>query len=358
MALKADTGDDVYMRRCIELALKGQGFTRPNPVVGSVIVCQGKIIGEGFHMKAGGPHAEVNAINSVADSSLLKQSTLYVTLEPCSHYGKTPPCADLIIEKGIKHVVAGTTDTTAKVAGRGFERLRGAGVEVTTGVLETECRNINRRFFTFHEKMRPYVILKWAQSADGFIDLIRKPGDAAEPNWITGPVERVLVHRWRAEEDALLVGGETVRKDNPALNVRFWSGPDPVKVIVTKNARLPLDSKIFDNPENLLLFTSSAATGLPGKHIITSDAGIPAGEILHGLYENGIQSVIIEGGSTVLNAFISTGLWDEARIFTGRKSFGAGVKAPVIGGMSTGVHQFPASSLEIRVNEGAQTMII
>jgi len=358
MALKAYTGDSIYMKRCIELALKGEGFTRPNPVVGSVIVCRGKIIGEGFHLKAGGPHAEVNAINSVTDSSLLKESTLYVTLEPCSHYGKTPPCADLIIEKGIKRVVAGTTDTTAKVAGKGFERLREAGVEVIRGVMETECRHLNRRFFTFHEKKRPYVILKWAQSADGFIDLIRKPGDAAEPNWITGPVERVLVHRWRAEEDALLTGGETIRTDNPALNVRFWSGPDPVKVIVTKSGKLPLDSKVFDNPDNLLVFTSSASTDLPGRHIITSGTVIPAVDILKGLYENGIQSVIVEGGAAVLSAYIREGLWDEARIFTGRKTFAEGVKAPAIGGKSTGIHQFPASSLEIRINEGAQTMII
>jgi|WetSurMetagenome_2_1015567.scaffolds.fasta_scaffold01032_2 diaminohydroxyphosphoribosylaminopyrimidine deaminase / 5-amino-6-(5-phosphoribosylamino)uracil reductase len=358
MALNAHNKDIIYMKRCLELALKGNGTTRPNPMVGAVIVYEDKIIGEGFHLRAGEPHAEVIAVNSVKDKSFLKQSTIYVSLEPCSHYGKTPPCADLIIEKGIKRVVAGTTDTTTKVAGRGFERLRGAGVDVTCGVLEEECRMVNRRFFTFHEKKRPYVILKWAQSADGFVDFLRKPGDPVEPNWITGPVERVLVHRWRAEEDAILAGGATIRSDNPYLNVRYWRGPDPIKVIVSRSADIPSESHIFNMPGKVLLMTEEEKPGSEAKIITISGGNIPVNEILFTLYKEGIQSVIVEGGATILESFISSGLWDEARIFTGRKPFGTGVRAPAIKGRVVEKTSFRGSDLNIVFNESAQLFII
>ncbi|HNX66962.1 MAG TPA: bifunctional diaminohydroxyphosphoribosylaminopyrimidine deaminase/5-amino-6-(5-phosphoribosylamino)uracil reductase RibD [Bacteroidales bacterium] len=351
MASNADTNDILYMKRCLELAQKGNGTTRPNPMVGAVIVNGGRIIGEGFHIRAGGPHAEVVAVNSVVNKSLLTGSTIYVSLEPCSHYGKTPPCADLIIGAGISRVVAGTTDTTSKVAGKGFEKLRNAGLEVSVSVMEEECRWINRRFFTFHEKKRPYVVLKWAQSADDYIDLLRKPGDPAEPNWITGLAERVLVHRWRTEEDAILAGGATIRSDNPSLNVRYWSGTDPVRVVVSRSADIPSDSRILTPPGKIFLFTQEEAHGIPAQAIITHGAGIPVNEILCSLHDGGIQSVIVEGGARILESFISSGLWDEARIFTGRKPFKTGVRAPGITGRIIETKVFRESELKIVVNE-------
>ena len=218
---------------------KAEGRTYPNPLVGSVIVHDGVIIGEGYHMKAGGPHAEVMAIDSVRNRSLLASSTIYVNLEPCSHFGKTPPCADLIVSHKIPVVVVGTTDTSSKVSGRGVSKLREAGCRVIHGVAEDDCRKINKRFFTFHEKRRPYIVLKWAQSADGFIDIDMEKRMIAGPGWITGKPERILVHKWRSEEQAILVGAETVRIDNPLLNVREWRGSDPVRVILSGSGILP-----------------------------------------------------------------------------------------------------------------------
>jgi diaminohydroxyphosphoribosylaminopyrimidine deaminase/5-amino-6-(5-phosphoribosylamino)uracil reductase len=232
--------DLIYMHRCLDLARCAVGCTSPNPMVGAVVVHKGKIIGEGYHMKAGTPHAEVHALNAVKNRDLLPEATMYVSLEPCSHYGRTPPCADMIIISGIRRVVVGTVDTSTKISGRGIARLREAGTEVITGVAEEECRAINKRFFTWHEKQRPYVILKWARSADGFLDLVRGPGDTAEPNWITGLTERILVHRWRAEEDAIMAGGGTVRADNPSLDVRLWSGKNPLRVIVSRWRNRPM----------------------------------------------------------------------------------------------------------------------
>lgn len=347
--------DDLrYMQRCIELASKGAGFTRPNPVVGSVIVFNGKIIGEGYHQKAGTPHAEVHAINSVADRNQLKESTLYVSLEPCSHFGKTPPCADLIIECGIRRVVAGTTDTSAKVAGKGFDKMRGAGIEVITGVEEMACRNINRRFFTFHEKKRPLIVLKWAESADGYIDLIRKPGDPVGPNWITGPTERVLVHRWRAEEDAILVGGETIRADNPALDVRFWSGINPIRIIVSKSGNISPEAGVFNTTGEVMIFTADTNFAMIGSQVYNiTDDEIPLNKILSHLYNASVQSVIIEGGANILNSFITAGLWDEARIFKGKSLFGSGVKTPVISGKLIAEHSFDKSTLTILSHEAS-----
>jgi len=352
--------DDVrYMRRCLELASMGEGFTRPNPMVGSVIVHNGKIIGEGYHRKAGTPHAEVHAINSVANKELLKESTLYVSLEPCSHFGKTPPCADLIISSGIPRVVAGTTDTSARVSGKGFKKLRDAGVEVITGVDEAACRSINRRFFTFHEKQRPWIVLKWAESADGYIDFLRKQGDPIGPNWITGISERVLVHRWRASEDAILAGGATIRSDNPGLDVRLWSGNNPVRVIVSKSGDISPESKVFAAPGKVLLFTANEKVMTPCSEVfIVKEKEIPLNIILGGLYNSGIQSVIVEGGACILNSFISAGLWDEARIFKGEKFFGSGVKAPLITGKQIREQSFEHSTLRIMMPESSETMII
>ena len=227
-----------FMKRCLELADKALGFTFPNPVVGCVIVYNGAIIGEGYHLKAGGPHAEVIAIGSVASRELLKSSVLYVNLEPCSHFGKTPPCADLVINSGIRKVVIGTKDTSGNVGGNGILKLKKAGCDVITGILEDECRWINRRFFTFHEKKRPYIILKWAQSADGFIDFIRDDRNIQKPAWITGEAERVLVHKWRCDEQVILAGARTIKMDNPRLNVREWTGDDPVFVLAHERTLL------------------------------------------------------------------------------------------------------------------------
>jgi diaminohydroxyphosphoribosylaminopyrimidine deaminase / 5-amino-6-(5-phosphoribosylamino)uracil reductase len=352
--------DDMrYIRRCLELASGGSGFTRPNPVVGAVIVHNDYIIGEGYHLKAGTPHAEVHAIASVKDKRLLKEATLYVSLEPCSHFGKTPPCADLIISSGIPRMVAGTTDTTSKVAGTGFERMRAAGIDVVVGVGEEECRKINKRFFTFHEKKRPWIVLKWAESSDGFIDFNRKQGDLIGPNWITGMAERVLVHRWRAQEDAILVGGATIRTDNPGLDVRYWSGNNPVKVIVSKSGDISADSKIFRTSGKVLVFTANAKLNLPGAEIkLLPDNELSVKELTTTLYDLGIQSLIIEGGATILRSFIINGLWDEARVFTGRKPFTAGLRAPVIGGKIISSLEFTGSSLRVFANEQAETPII
>jgi diaminohydroxyphosphoribosylaminopyrimidine deaminase / 5-amino-6-(5-phosphoribosylamino)uracil reductase len=318
-----------FMRRCLELATKGEGLTYPNPLVGAVIVHNGKIIGEGFHTRAGGPHAEVNAINSVSDKSLLKSSVLYVNLEPCSHHGRTPPCADLIINCHIPEVVIGTIDTSDKVSGKGIRRLRDAGCTVTSGILEKECRYINRRFFTTVEKKRPYIILKWAQSSDGFIDRIRKSDSGSKPVWITGNSEKVLVHRWRACEQAILVGAGTIRADSPQLNVREWTGNQPIKAVLSRSGAVGQNSSFKGPDGTFIVFTNNINCDLPEKVKIILDYNAPSSEqIGKYFYNKNIQSLFIEGGAEVLNHFIETGLWDEARVFTGKLDFGKGVKSP------------------------------
>jgi len=325
------------MRRCIELAKNGLGTTYPNPMVGSVIVYNGKIIGEGWHKKSGEAHAEVNAVNSVKDKYLLKKATIYVSLEPCSHFGKTPPCCDLIIENEIPNVVIGTVDPNIKVAGNGIKKLIEAGANVTVGVLETECAELNKRFFTFHEKKRPYVILKWAESQDGFIaplKILRKAQNDREqkPIWITNPFSRQLVHKWRSEEQSILVGTQTVIDDNPKLNVRDWEGKNPIRIILDFNNRISKDSHVFDNQVKTIIFSNSPIA--INEENITFEA-IDFGhniaeQILKTLYKHQIQSVIIEGGSQTLQTFINENLWDEARIFIGNNYFGNGIKAPII----------------------------
>ena len=307
--------DKVFMQRCLELALNAQGRTYPNPMVGSVIVFNGKIIGEGFHKRAGEPHAEVMAINSVRDKQLLRRSTLYVNLEPCSHYGKTPPCADLIIKWHIPRVVIGTSDTSAKVSGRGIAKLKAAGIDVSVGVLERESRWVNRRFFTFHEKKRPYVILKWAQTADGFIDPLRRTQER-KSYAVSGKLAHTVVHKWRASEQAILVGTNTVINDNPQLTVRQWFGQNPVRICLDVNGRIPEDSKIFD----------SSAPTLCLKDEKFRDAGL----LMSYLYELGIQSVLVEGGAQVINEFLRKNIWDEIRIFYVKSLFLQGLKAPKI----------------------------
>ena len=342
-----------FMKRCLELASKAEGMTYPNPLVGSVIVHEGKIIGEGYHVKAGSRHAEVVAIESVRDRSLLASSTLYVNLEPCSHYGKTPPCADRIIAEGIPVVVAGATDTSDKVSGKGFARLREAGCSVITGMAAEESRFINRRFFTVNEKKRPYIVLKWAQSADGFIGRDREKRITDGPLWITGSSERILVHKWRAAEQAILVGGETVRADNPKLNVREWTGTSPIRLILSGSGDLPSDLAMNDLIGPKVVFTFFAEkVNMPGSVVVKLNKNEPsAPQVLDYLYKWGIQSLFIEGGAAVLNHFISLGLWDEARIFYGYEVLGSGVKAPVIGGRLFQKQDFSSSRLEIFLRE-------
>ncbi|MCB8963753.1 MAG: bifunctional diaminohydroxyphosphoribosylaminopyrimidine deaminase/5-amino-6-(5-phosphoribosylamino)uracil reductase RibD [Bacteroidales bacterium] len=349
------------MQRCLELALNGMGNVAPNPMVGAVIVRNNQIIGEGYHAHYGEAHAEVNAINSVKDKALLKDSTIYVSLEPCSHYGKTPPCTDRIIEQGIPNVVVATTDPNPKVSGRGIEILRQNGCNVTVGVLEDEAKELNRRFITYHTKKRPYVILKWAQTIDGFIDAVRQPTDPVEPLWITNEHARTLVHRWRSEEQAVLVGTNTVERDNPRLNVRNWCGRSPVRVVVDRKLRLSTDSHIFDGSQPTLLFVGNNSSSLARKsefagianlEMITIDfvKGIEA-QILKELAIRDIVSVIIEGGATILGSFIQKNLWDEARVFVGSKFFGDGVKAPLFKGAYSTFDEIGDSKLFVYRNE-------
>jgi len=323
---------ETYIKRCIELAQNGLGTTYPNPMVGSVIVYENKIIGEGWHKKAGEPHAEVNAIRSVKDKSLLKKATIYVSLEPCSHFGKTPPCCDLIIKNEIPNVVVGTVDPNEKVAGNGIKKLIAAGANVTVGVLEDECNELNKRFFTFHQKKRPYIILKWAESLDGFLAPEKEADKERKPIWINNPYSRQLVHKWRSEEQAIMVGTQTVIDDNPKLNVRDWSGNNPVRIVLDQNNRISKDSFIFDDSVKTIVFTKSESSlsteNTSFKCINFEQNTIP--QILDFLYQNQIQSIIIEGGSQTLQSFINENMWDEARIFIGRTTFGKGTKAPVI----------------------------
>jgi diaminohydroxyphosphoribosylaminopyrimidine deaminase/5-amino-6-(5-phosphoribosylamino)uracil reductase len=319
-----------YIKRCIQLAQNGLGTTYPNPLVGSVIVHNNVIIGEGWHKKAGEPHAEVNAIQSVRDTSLLKNATIYVSLEPCSHFGKTPPCCDLIIKHKIPNVVIGTVDPNIKVAGNGIKKLLEAGINVTVGVLEKECLELNKRFFTFHEKKRPYIILKWAESQDGFI--APKERFEKKPVWITNPYSRQLVHKWRTEEQAILVGTQTVIDDNPTLNARDWYGKNPIRLALDQNNRIQNDSAIFDNQAQTIVFSSPKNKETPAhiiEKIIDFNENI-ASQIAQALYEMNIQSVIIEGGQRTLQTFIEAQLWDEARIFIGDKPLYNGIKAPQI----------------------------
>jgi diaminohydroxyphosphoribosylaminopyrimidine deaminase/5-amino-6-(5-phosphoribosylamino)uracil reductase len=348
--------DDIkFMRRCLDLAGKAEGMTYPNPMVGCVVVFNGKIIGEGYHQKAGEPHAEVNAVNSVKNRNLLKSSILYVNLEPCSHFGKTPPCTEMIIASGIRKVIAGTKDTSRKVSGEGIKELRNADCEVVAGVMEEECRWINRRFFCYHEKNRPYIILKWAQSADGYIDIIRKPGHSREPFWITGRSERVLVHRWRASEQAILAGAGTVRTDDPKLNVRYWTGNDPLRLILSSSGRLDGGSAIFKiNGTNIVFTHNDKIKQINGLKVKLDKYTASTRQVAEYLFSEGIQSVIIEGGREVLSHFISTGYWDEARIFYGKNEFKEGVLAPGISGKIISRTDFSGSTLKIVENEMSQ----
>ncbi|MGB0260040.1 MAG: bifunctional diaminohydroxyphosphoribosylaminopyrimidine deaminase/5-amino-6-(5-phosphoribosylamino)uracil reductase RibD [Flavobacteriaceae bacterium] len=314
-----------YMQRCLTLAAKGLGNTYPNPMVGAVVVYNGKIIGEGWHQKAGEAHAEVHAIQAVKDKSKLVHSTLVVSLEPCSHYGKTPPCSKLIAESGIRHVVIGMMDPFEAVQGRGIQHLKDSGVKVEIGVLESECRSLNKRFLNTVEKKRPYIILKWAQSEDGFIaPNNQKKG---QPHWITEPPARQLVHKWRAEEQAILVGRKTVEMDNPALDVRLWSGNTPTRLIIDPSCSINADTLKTNN--TTYIYNNVKEGQQKNIHYIRIDFDQkPLQQIMKHIFESGFQSVLVEGGAQTLQHFIDAELWDESRVLTGEKKLNKGMRAP------------------------------
>jgi diaminohydroxyphosphoribosylaminopyrimidine deaminase/5-amino-6-(5-phosphoribosylamino)uracil reductase len=327
---------EFYILRCIEIAQNGLGTTAPNPMVGTVIVHEDKIIGEGYTSPYGGSHAEVNAINSVKDKSLLANATIYVTLEPCSHYGKTPPCADLIIKHNIKSVVIGLLDPHEKVAGQGIKRLKDAGCNVTVGVLEKECREHHKRFLKFQEYNRPYIILKWAETTDGFIapeSSLR--AEEKQPYWITNSYSKQLVHQWRSEEHAILVGTNTVLADNPKLNVRNWTGKNPIRIILDRKLKINNTYHVLDKSVKTLIFTEvtdELKYENDISYILIDFKKNIASQICKALYNQNIQSIIIEGGSKTLQTFIDENLWDEARVFTGIPTFRKGINAPQITG--------------------------
>ena len=318
--------DEIYMQRCLDLAALGFPEVMPNPAVGCVIVNQNKIVGEGWHKKCGGPHAEVHAINSVKDKSLLANSILYVNLEPCSHHGKTPPCVDLIIKSGIKKVVMGVKDPNPIVAGKGIEKLQQAGIEVVLNVLEKKAIELNRRFFIFHLNHRPYIILKWAQTKDGFI-----ADRSGNSKWISNEHSRILVHKWRTEEMAIMAGTNTIRTDNPMLTARDWPGKNPVRIIIDKKRSLPANMNVFTPDAKVYIFNDHKNSVEENLHYIKTEFNNQLiQQILHHLYLENIQSIIVEGGSRLLHSFTGDGLWDEARIFISDKEFGDGIKPPEI----------------------------
>lgn len=325
--------DEKYMKRAIQLAANGNGSVKSNPKVGAVIVHNGRIIGEGFHRKYGEAHAEVNAVNAVKEVSLLPESTMYVTLEPCSHYGKTPPCAELIVRMKIPRVVVGCMDPYPEVAGRGVKILLDAGIEVFTGLLEKEIFDLNRSFMVAHTRKRPYVILKWAQSTDGFIDKIRK--DASTPAVVlSSPASMRLVHKLRSEVGAIMVGTRTALLDNPALTVRNWVGESPVRVVLDRMLKIPSDYNLLDGSVLTLVFTAGKAENRNNVEYITIDFGKEVlSQVLDHLYKRKITSLLVEGGSALHNHFIIENLWDEIRIETAPVRLHEGVPAPVVSGV-------------------------
>ena len=321
------TKDEKYIARCIQLASNGLCNAAPNPMVGAVVVHNDVIIGEGYHVRCGEAHAEVNAIRSVKNKALLKESTIYVSLEPCSHYGKTPPCADLIIKEGIPRVVVGCLDPFSLVAGRGIEKLRNAGIDVTVGVLEKDCQQLIRRFVTFNTLHRPFITLKWAESADGFIDLNRTEGS---PYIFSSPLSGMLTHKRRSEHSAILVGRRTALLDNPSLTTRNWFGKNPVRLVIDKDLTLPKSLALFNGEIETIVFTRKNETSsLPQTTYVTLDfeqAILP--QIMEELYNRKLQSLMVEGGSILLQSFIDAGLWDEAYIEKSDALLKEGVKAP------------------------------
>lgn len=347
--------DEKFMHRCIQLAKNGLGTTAPNPMVGAVIVHNNSIIGEGYTSPYGGPHAEVNAIDSVIDKELLAEATLYVTLEPCSHFGKTPPCADLILTHKIPRVVIGLRDPHDKVAGKGIQKLKDNGCHVSTGILEAACQEHHKRFLTAQEQKRPYIILKWAASADGFIAPQKEHRDTVpQPYWITGSLSKQLVHKWRSEEQAILVGTATVLADNPKLDVRLWSGKSPTRIILDTGLKIPQHFHVLDKKQRTIIFTKVTDTTkhLEGIEYVILNGNIPSiVAICSALHRLNIQSLIVEGGAKTLQSFIDANVWDEARIFKGIALFKEGIRSPKIKGGPRGTQNIEKDHLTILRND-------
>lgn len=326
------------MQRCLDLAIKGIRYVSPNPMVGCVIVYENKIIGEGYHEAFGKDHAEVNAINQVQDKELLKKSKLYVSLEPCAHTGRTPPCSDLIVKFQIPEVFIGIEDPNPKVCGKGIAKLEISGIKVKTGILKSSCIDLNKRFFTFHQKQRPYVILKWAQTLDGFLDKIRD-GDEHSINWISSPETQTLVHKWRSEEQSILVGRNTIINDNPSLTVREYGGVNPIRIVIDSQLQISGSLKIYSKEAPTFVFNrlkNEKKNNIEWIKINETNTK----NILAELYKRNIQSVFVEGGSRTLQYFIIDNAWDEARVIVGQKNFSEGYKAPVINRIPVISHKF------------------
>ncbi len=329
---------EIFMQRCVDLAYLGQGNVSPNPMVGCVIVKNGLIIGEGYHSEYGGKHAEIKAIESVIDQKEIENSTVYISLEPCVHHGKTPPCVHELINRKIKTAVIGSRDSNPIVGGKGIESLKRVGIEVIENILEEECRKLNKRFFTFHEKRRPYVILKWAQTSDGYLDKNREIGEKGV-NWISSPESKVLVHKWRSEEQSILVGRNTILNDNPSLTVREISGKNPTRIVIDSQLQLSKDVNIFSKDAPTLVFNRLKNDKIDGvEWIKISETSTK--HILDELFKRNIQSVLVEGGSRTLQYFIIDNVWDEARVIVGDVKFGDGIKAPVMNKVPSRAHQF------------------
>ncbi|WP_296698521.1 bifunctional diaminohydroxyphosphoribosylaminopyrimidine deaminase/5-amino-6-(5-phosphoribosylamino)uracil reductase RibD [Algoriphagus sp.] len=337
--------EELYMKRALELAELGRGRVSPNPLVGCVIVQDDIIIGEGYHQKYGEPHAEVNAVNDVKDQTYLQGATVYVTLEPCAHFGKTPPCANLLVEKRVGKVIIAAVDSNPLVGGKGIKILKDAGIEVKTGVLEEKARWQNRRFFTQIEKNRPYVILKWAQTQDGFV--ARKDFSS---KWISNSSSRQLVHKWRSEEDGILVGKNTAKYDDPALNVRDWSGKNPLRLVIDSNLELSQSLKLFDQAVPTLCYNTQKAEEKGNLEFVKLKNGFSINSILEDLQKRKVQSLIVEGGSYLLNKFLESELWDEARVFTSQNNFEEGIEAPVIAKPPTEIISILEDRLAIHYN--------
>jgi diaminohydroxyphosphoribosylaminopyrimidine deaminase/5-amino-6-(5-phosphoribosylamino)uracil reductase len=349
--------DELYMRRCLELAELGSGNVSPNPMVGCVIVYQGKIIGEGYHQKLGQAHAEVNAVSSVKKAfgnqanEILQQSTVYVNLEPCAHFGKTPPCADLLIAHNVQKVVIGNRDPFPNVNGKGIEKLENAGITVALGILSKECRHLNRRFFTRIEKHRPYIILKWAQTANGYFAPLTNI-----QQWISSPLAKKIAHKWRQEEDAILVGKKTVIADDPSLTSREWYGNHPVRIVIDKNLQIPSDKKVFNTDSKTIVLNEIKTDVVGNIHYIQMEDMhfyLPQ-KIAFQLYLMDIQSVIIEGGANVINQFIAAKLWDEARVFSAHLSWETGIFSPQINGLVSEIIEINTDKLMIYHNINEQ----
>ena len=319
-------------------------------MVGCVIVFENTIIGEGYTSPYGGAHAEVNAIQSVADSRVLEKSTLYVTLEPCAHYGKTPPCSDLIIANKIPRVVIGCLDEHEKVCGQGISKLKAAGCDVIVGVLEKECKAHHKRFFTFHSKKRPYIILKWAQTQDGFIAPKNRVKQA--PVWITQKVSRQLVHKWRGEEHSILVGTTTILDDNPSLDVRSWRGENPLRIVIDKDLKIPKDLKVYDDSVKTILINQKVTTSNENLFFEKINFSKPiAHQICQVLFKHKVQSLIVEGGTKTIQTFIDENLWDEARVFSGLVKFNEGTKAPKLDVPFLNEENLMGDSLKTYIND-------